>query len=277
MDSKYVFVTSLFVLGLLIGSFLNVVIWRVPRRESIVKPRSYCPSCRRQIAWYDNVPLVSWLILKRRCRACSEIISLRYVAVEILTGILFVASFTALESSVISRLPTPYFIELIALLVFASISVAIAFIDGKTGLIPNSLVLWGVASALLLDLGTLVQQTNDLAVGRPLAAGALSFCFFLTIKLISPNGLGWGDVKLAFPLGMVLGFFGWGSLIIGGMAAFGFASAYSLFLVALRSKRRKSFIYLGPWLVTGAWAGILSGEKVWALYLGFIDFLVGRG
>jgi leader peptidase (prepilin peptidase)/N-methyltransferase len=277
MDSKYLFATTLFVLGLLIGSFLNVVIWRVPRSESIVKPRSYCPSCKGQIAWYDNIPLASWLILKRRCRACSEIISFRYVAVEILTGILFVASFIALESSVTSRLPTPYFIALIALLGFASISVAIAFIDGKTGLIPNSLVLWGVASALLLDLGSLIQQSNDLVVVKSLAAGALSFCFFLAIKLISPNGLGWGDVKLAFPLGMVLGFFGWGSLIIGGMAAFGFASAYSLSLVALRSKGRKSSIYLGPWLVTGAWVGILSGEKVWALYLGLIDNLVGRG
>jgi leader peptidase (prepilin peptidase)/N-methyltransferase len=277
MDSEYFFLGIVFTLGLLVGSFLNVVIWRVPRNESIVKPRSYCPKCLKQISWYDNVPFVSWLVLKGRCRACSERISFRYVAVEILTGILFAASYTAVDSSLASRTPIAFLIELTALLVFAAVSLAIAFIDGKTGLIPNSLVLWGVASILLLDLGRLIQQTNDPAVSRSLTAGLLSFCLFLAIKLISPNGLGWGDVKLAFPLGAVMGFFSWGSIIIGGMVAFGSASAYSLMLLSLGKKRRKSVIYLGPWLAAGAWGGILFGEKVWGLYLELIGSLVGGG
>lgn len=263
-----------FVFGALVGSFLNVVIWRVPRGESVVSPRSYCPNCLKQIAWYDNIPLISWILLGGKCRKCSMRISFQYISLEFITATLFSVAYLLLENHQSTPNSMQILIQLLALWTFACATVVIAAIDAKTGRIPNAQVLIALCGSIALALSPLFDISATLVPIQSFLAGVFSFIFFFAVKLIAPRGIGWGDVKVVLPLGMVLGFFGWGALIIGGMSAFGFASLYSFGLIALKKKTYKSKIYFGPWLVIGTWFGILFGEEIWGAYLNLLNLLV---
>ncbi len=178
-------------LGLLIGSFLNVVAWRLPRGESLVKPRSKCPGCGTQLKAYDNVPVFSWLVLRGRCRGCGERISARYPVVEAVTGVLYAAVVAAEYDDALKCALG------IALVTFM---VPIAVIDLDLKRIPNALTgpaaLVAIALGALLDPGYLPEQ---------LIAGAAALTFFLLPALIHNKGMGMGDVKLAGVLGLYLG------------------------------------------------------------------------
>ncbi|MFT3798739.1 prepilin peptidase [Microbacterium sp.] len=249
------------VFGLLIGSFLNVVIWRVPQGMSIVHPPSACPQCGTRIAWYDNIPVLSYLVLLGRCRHCSAHISVRYPLVEFATGVFFaVLTFGALADWwPLEVLP--------ALLYLAAISVALFLIDLDTRRLPDVIVLSSyfvcgallvLASVLLGDGGALLQA----AIG-----GVALFMFYLIMAMIYPGGMGGGDVKLAGLLGMCLGWFGWGALIVGAFAAFVIGGVVGVVLMIGRRATRKTAIPFGPSMLVGAWLGIFAGSAIADFYL----------
>ena len=251
-------------LGLAVGSFLNVVVWRVPRGESIVSPPSACPACGHAIRTRDNVPVLSWLVLRGRCRDCRAPISARYPLVEAGTAVLF--GLTLWWAGVTWALP--------AYLYLAAIAVALALIDLDTQRLPNAIVLpaYPVAIALLALASWNPGGASDWsALVRALIAGAALFAFYFVLMFAYPAGMGFGDVKLAGVLGLYLGWIGWGALAVGAFAAFVVGGVFSLALLAMGRANRKSGIPFGPWMLAGAAIGIGAGEPIWSAYLSVLS------
>lgn len=230
--------------GLLIGSFLNVVVHRLPRGESLVRPGSRCPSCERAIAARDNLPVVSWLLLRGRCRHCGERISARYPAVELLTGISFAAVVLArgAEDDLAMQLP------------FAAVLIAVAFIDLDHRIIPNRILLpaavYGVAAAAIVRTGDLPEL---------LIAGTAAFLALLLTALAYPAGMGMGDVKLAGVMGLYLGI----AVIPALLGAFLLGSVVGIAMIAREGAgARKKGVPFGPFLALGALLGLLAGPEL---------------
>lgn len=259
------------VLGAAIGSFLNVVIYRVPRGLSVVAPPSACPACGTRIRAMDNIPVVSWLVLRGRCRTCREPFSVRYALVELVTALAFAAltvwAVPAIASAETAAATAAGVIELIALLWFASITIALAAIDLDTHRLPDAIVLpsYGVVAGAL-GIAALLLGDGESAARAAAGAGIL-FAFYLVLALISPRGMGMGDVKLAGVIGLVLGWVGWSALAVGSLAAFVLGGLFGLGLVVMRRARRTTGIPFGPWMLGGAWVGILLGEPIARGYL----------
>lgn len=255
------------ILGLAVGSFLNVVAYRLPIGGSLVSPPSACPGCGSAIRPYDNIPVVSWLVLRGRCRDCREPISWRYPAIEAATGVLFVVVAVAFFPEFSRHAPVPAALTLIAFLYLAAISVALAVIDIDTHTLPNRIVLpaYGVGGALLGTALILEGEWSRL-VSAGVGCGA-AFLFYLILALARPGGMGFGDVKLAGVLGLYLGSLGWAQLAIGLFAAFVLGGVFGIVLTATRRATRRSGIPFGPWMLAGAWVGILAGGPLWAAYL----------
>ncbi len=259
------------VLGAAIGSFLNVVIYRVPAGISVVHPPSACPSCSARVRPYDNIPIVSWLVLRGRCRDCAAPFSGRYALVELVTALAF-AGIAAWQLPALLAAPsTPSTVAgalvMLALLYFAAISIALAAIDLDTHRLPNVIVLpsYAVLAALL---GAAAIATADLESAARAAAGAgILFGGYLLLALISPRGMGMGDVKLAGAIGLVLGWFGWSALVVGTLAAFLLGAIVGVALIVARRASRSTGIPFGPWMLGGAWVGILLGEPIARGYL----------
>ncbi|WEG10121.1 prepilin peptidase [Microbacterium horticulturae] len=254
-------VMAMGIFGALIGSFLNVVIWRVPRGLSIVRPASACPQCDQPIAAYDNVPVFSYLLLRGRCRGCSAPISLRYPAVELATALAFaaVAWAAALGAYPVAIVPL--------LLYWVAISIALALIDLDHQKLPDVItlaaypvtaVLLAAASALTGDFGRLLTAAIGLV-----ALGGL----YILLALGYRGGMGLGDVKLAGALGMLLGWFGWSQLIVGGFSAFVIGGIVGVVLMLTRRAGRRSRIPFGPFMLIGSWVGILAGPTLANVYL----------
>jgi leader peptidase (prepilin peptidase)/N-methyltransferase len=240
------------VFGLLIGSFLNVVIYRVPRGESVVRPGSRCPGCGHELSWYENVPLVSWLVLRGRCRSCHTPISARYPLVELLTGILF--------GAMAWRFGAAW--ELPAFLYLAAISVALSFIDIDTQRLPDVIVLPSyVVAAVLLGLAALIEPDWSSFL-RAVLGGAALLAFYFLALVIYPRGMGWGDVKLAGVVGAYLAWISWGALAVGAFAGFLLGGLFGALLMAVRRAGRKTKIPFGPWLLLGVMVGVLWGTDI---------------
>ncbi|GIG36861.1 prepilin peptidase [Cellulomonas pakistanensis] len=251
------------VLGLAIGSFLNVVIWRVPRGGSVTGPPSECPACGARIRPRDNVPVVSWLLLRARCRDCAAPISARYPLVEAGTAALFAAAAALVGPS--WALP--------AVLYLAAVAVALALIDVDVHRLPDVIVLpsYPVLAVLLALAAWNPGGTSDWgALLRAGVAGVALLTFYLAAALAYPAGMGLGDVKLAGVLGLVLGWFGWDALVVGGFAAFLLGGVYAAVLVVLGRAGRGSGIPFGPWMLAGAFVGIAVGDPVGAWYVGLL-------
>lgn len=249
------------VFGALIGSFLNVVIWRVPQGMSIVRPPSACPQCGAPIAWYDNVPIVSYLALRGRCRRCHTHISARYPLIEALTALLFGLVVGGAYLGLYPVVLTPL------LLFWAAIAVALTFIDLDHHRLPNVIVYpsYIVTAALLVVASTV---TGD--YGRLLSAliGMLALGgFYFVLAVARPGGMGLGDVKLAGALGLLLGWLGWGPLIVGGFAAFVFGGVVGVALMAFRRASRKTALPFGPFMLLGAAVGVAAGTTLAHSYL----------
>lgn len=244
-------------LGLAVGSFLNVVVWRVPRGESVVRPRSACPRCHAPITARDNVPVLSWVLLRGRCRSCTEPISARYPLVEAGTSILFVM--VAWWDQVSPALP--------ALLVLAAVGITLALIDLDTHTLPDVIVLPSIGVGLAL-LALASAGTGDWgALARGVAGAAILFALYFVLMVVKPGGMGFGDVKLAALLGLYLGWYGWGALAVGAFAAFLLGGLFSIGLVVARRAGRSSGIPFGPWMLVGAAVGLVAGEQLWHGYL----------
>lgn len=245
------------VLGLLVGSFLNVVVWRVPRGESVVRPPSHCPGCDTPIRPRDNVPVVSWLLLRGRCRDCSAPISPRYPLVELGTAVAF-----AVMALAIGFEP-----ELPAFLYLAAIGVALCLIDIDVKRLPNAIVLPSyVVAAALLGVAAAVDDAWDDLLRAGLGMVAL-YGFYFLLALIYPRGMGFGDVKLAGVLGLYLGWLGWAEVIAGAFLGFLFGGVVGGALMLGRRAGRKSMIPFGPFMLAGALVAIIWGGALADLYL----------
>lgn len=239
------------VLGLIIGSFLNVVIWRVPRGESIVSPASRCPGCGTPIAPRDNVPVLSWLLLRGRCRHCGEPISPRYPAVELGTGLLFAA--LALRFG-----PEP---ELPAYLYLGAVCVALAAIDIDLHRLPDALTLPSYAVlGVLLGVAALVDGDLDPWL-RALLGGVAMFAVYFALVLAAPKGMGLGDVKLSGVLGLALGWLGWDVWAVGLISGFILGGLFGVVLLALGAGR-KAKVPFGPFMVAGALLAVFAGNPI---------------
>lgn len=243
--------------GLLIGSFLNVVIWRVPRGESVARPASHCPACGREVRPRDNVPVVSWLLLRGRCRDCAAAIGRRYPLVELATGVLFAV--VAVRFGFDAALP--------AFLYLAAIGVALWMIDLDVKRLPDVIVLpsYVVASLLLAAAAVASGEWGDLV--RALLGMAALYGLFLLLALIYPAGMGFGDVKLAGVLGLYLGWLGWAEVVTGGFLGFLLGGVAGLGLMAIQRAGRKTQIPFGPFMLAGALIAILWGGALADLYL----------
>lgn len=250
-------------LGLVVGSFLNVVVHRVPAGRSVVRPRSACPACGHEVRTRDNVPVVSWLVLRGHCRDCGAPISARYPLVELGTGVLFAATFLVLEArGQLAVLPAALFL--------AAISIALAAIDLDTRRLPNAIVLPSYPVLAVLLVLASVLAGDWWALARAGIGGAALWLLYFLVMVAKPGGMGFGDVKLAGLLGGVLGWFGWGSLVVGAFAAFLVGGLFSVVLMLAGRAGRKSAIPFGPWMLLGAWIGIFVGEPLWGAYLGIL-------
>lgn len=250
--------------GLAVGSFLNVVVWRVPRGESVAHPPSACPRCGHAIRARDNVPVLSWLLLRGRCRDCGEPISGRYPLVEAATGAAF-----ALVAWLCWAQDVPWLLPALAYL--AAVSIALALIDLDVHRLPDAIVLPSYPVALALLALASWNPGGEAEWGpllRALIAGAALFGFYLLALVVYPPGMGLGDVKLAGVLGLYLGWIGWGAVLIGWFATFLLAGLFAIGLVLAGRARRGSGIPLGPWMLLGAWVGVAAGEPLWDAYLG---------
>jgi len=232
--------------GLIIGSFLNVVAWRLPRGESLSHPGSHCPKCDTPIKPYDNVPLVSWLVLRGRCRHCGEPISPRYPLVELTTGLLWAGVVLARYDDV------PALVRGILLVTFL---VPIALIDFDTRTIPNKLTLPAAVLALVaivaLDLDFLVEA---------LIAGAAGFAFFFLAALAYPKGMGMGDVKLAGVLGLYLGRAVGPAIFIGLIA--GVVVGVAVIARKGAKEGRQTKVPFGPFLALGGVIALFVGDAL---------------
>ena len=250
------------VLGLLIGSFLNVVIWRVPRGESVVRPASHCPVCEQPIAPRDNIPVLSWVLLRGRCRSCSTSISARYPAVELATAAVFVLLTIRLGAD--AALP--------AFLYLGAIGVALCMIDIDVRRLPDQIVLpsYLVGVVLLGGAAAVTGSWGDLV--RALIGMAVLYAFYFLLAFIYPAGMGFGDVKLAGVLGLYLAWLGWSELVVGAFLGFLLGGVVGLVLMLTRRAGRKSQLPFGPYMLVGALLAILWGGALADLYL---DTVVG--
>jgi leader peptidase (prepilin peptidase)/N-methyltransferase len=234
--------------GLALGSFLNVVAARVPLRRSVVKPASACMSCGTEIAARDNIPVLSWALLRGRCRHCAARIPLRYPVVELTTAALLAACVLAFGLT---------FYALLAAF-FCAVLVAISAVDFEHRIVPNRIVL--PATAILLPLHTLADPTPEWALG---AFGASLFLFLAVLAY--PSGMGMGDVKLALFMGAMLGKAVAVALMVGMLSAL----VPSAFLfVRYGSRARKMKIPFAPFLAFGSLAALFAGEALLDAYLG---------
>jgi len=244
-------------LGLLVGSFLNVVVWRVPRGESVVSPPSACPGCGHVIRPRDNVPVVSWLVLRGRCRDCGATISPRYPLVELGTAALF--------ALVAWRLGPTW--ALPAYLYLAATAVALTMIDIDVRRLPNSIVLPSYVVAALLLLLPAAATGDWNAYLRALLGAAALFVGYFALAFAYPAGMGFGDVKLAGVLGLYLGWLGWGELAVGAFLGFLLGGVWGIALLVTRRAGRKSAIPFGPFMLGGALLGVLVGGAVSQAYV----------
>jgi leader peptidase (prepilin peptidase)/N-methyltransferase len=234
--------------GAAIGSFLNVVIHRMPLKLSLVHPGSRCPSCERPIAAYDNVPVVSWLVLRGRCRRCGARISPRYPAVELLTAAAFAAvvAVRGFDEGLVLELP------------FVAALIALAGIDLDHKLLPNRIVypmaVYGLVATAIVDTDDLVEH---------LIAGAGGYLFLFIAVLAYPRGMGMGDVKLAGAMGLYLG----PSIVPAMLTAFLTGSLVGLGMMAREgAQARKKAVPFGVFLALGGIVGVLAGPELIELY-----------
>lgn len=257
-ETVYALFAALF--GLVVGSFLNVCICRLPEGQSVVSPPSRCPHCSYRIRWYDNIPLFSYLLLRGRCRGCNARISLQYPLVELLNGILTLLLFLRFG-------PTLTFA---ALFLFCSALVVITFIDLEHQIIPDEISLPGIVIGLILSFFLPGQSWLNSLLGILLGGGSLLLVAYLYQLLTGKEGMGGGDIKL---LAMMGAFLGWKAIPFIIFASSLVGSLVGITIMLLQKKDSKLAIPFGPYLAFGAVLYIFYGRALiqWYLNLGGFD------
>lgn len=256
---KIYYSVVIFLFGLVVGSFDNAAIYRIPEGVSLWSPRSFCPRCKTTIAWYDNIPLLSYFILRRRCRACGDPISVRYPLVEFASGALFLAVFARLGFSWRAEL-IPYLFMVTVLVIVSAIDLDRQIIPNKVlyPAIPIGLAAMGVVALARGDAGTILRSLAGLAIGG-LPLGLLA--------VLVPRGMGMGDAKLAAFTGVFLGYYQAMALFL----AFLLGSLGGMTLMLAGKKGRKSRIPFGPFLAAGSLIALFWGSTLWELYRGLLS------
>jgi leader peptidase (prepilin peptidase)/N-methyltransferase len=246
----YFWLITLFFIGLCIGSFLNVVIYRLPRGESIALDRSHCPVCGETLAWYDLIPVFSDFLLLGRCRACGVPISPRYLLVELLAGVITAVLFFYFGATAV--FVKYLFLCLLLMVVF--------FIDLEHYIIPNSLVIIGLIGGVVLNAAAGNVGFTSALIGMLVTSG-----FLLIVALVSKGGIGGGDIKLAAVTGL---FLGWPLGPLGMFLGILTAGILAIFLLLLKMKGRKDPIPFGPFIVLGTIIAAFYGNQIihWYLY-----------
>ncbi|MDF2634690.1 MAG: Prepilin peptidase [Pelosinus sp.] len=243
-------ITSLFVIfGLLIGSFLNVCIYRLPQNQSIIIPSSHCMTCKTRLKPWDLIPVISYLLSRSHCRYCHTNFSSRYAIVELLTAILFVWSFQLFGLTFL-------FFKAIIL---TSFLLVITFIDYDHQLILDKVLLWLSGTGVVINLWTNNMNLWDMLIASILGGGLLLF-----IAIVSRGGMGGGDIKFAAALGIWLG---WKFLLLTLLLSFVFGGVGGLSLLLFKLKSRKDFIPFGPFIALGALLSLLYGSEIIAWYI----------
>ena len=244
------------VLGLAIGSFLNVVIHRVPNKESVVRPRSRCPACGTELTARDNIPVLSWLLLRGRCRTCSEPISARYPVVELATAALFAAAGIRFGAS--WELPG-------YLLLFAAL-LAISAIDLEHYIVPNRIVYPTLFAAIPLMAAAAIAAGEPDRIRTAALGGIGAFVAMFVVHFVSPGGMGFGDVRLSGIIGLFLGWIDLQLVLLGMLLGFLLGSVIGVALIVSKRRGRKDHIPFGPFLATGAVLAVLFSRQLLSAY-----------
>jgi leader peptidase (prepilin peptidase)/N-methyltransferase len=264
-----------FALGLVFGSFANVLIFRTDRSISSLSQASSCLACGKSILHRDNIPVLSWLLLKGKCRFCGAHFSALYPLVELATGILFLACMILLDppsgssSASVGKWPI-----LVALWWLVCAGIALIVIDFKSFTLPNAIIYPTFAAATLLFLISSLLVANFEPLARSVAGATVSLVLYGLIIVASPQGMGLGDMKLAGLLGFYLAWFGWGALFIGLLLPFLLATVFAVIKMVSKKARLNSRIAFGPWLILGAFVALAFGNHLWSSYVGFIQQLI---
>jgi len=268
-----------FLLGLIVGSFLNCIIYRLKdnknlasrepcppsESKSFLKGRSFCPKCKHSLSWYELIPIFSFIIQGGKCRHCGKKISLQYPLVELATGVLFVFIFLNLGEILKSELTDFYFLNLIYYWTISALLIVIFVFDLKHYIIPDKIVYPAIIIAFLFSLFFGLSQENFNILLEGFLSGFFSALFFMVLFLFSKGKwLGLGDVKLIFFMGLFLGF---PSVLVALFSAHLFGAIIGLVLVFLRKKGLKSEIPFGPFLIAGTYVALFYGENLINWYL----------
>jgi leader peptidase (prepilin peptidase) / N-methyltransferase len=284
----FLFYSIIFFLGLSAGSFLNVVIFRLESGKKIINDRSKCMNCGHILAWYDLFPVLSFIFLKGKCRYCQEKISWQYPIVEFATGIMFVLITSYKLQSANYEYPTFHFSDFpasIFYLLFIVSSLIVIFVyDLRHYIIPDKIVYLAIIAALGFNLlnDSFISNfqlifnsqffayniRNSYFMNHFFAAFLASGFFFSIVWLTNGKGMGGGDVKLAFLMGLILG---WPVIIVSVFLSFIIGSIFGISLILAGKKKMKSMIPFGPFLIFGTFAGLFWGEKIVKWYFGLMN------
>lgn len=246
-----------FVFGLIIGSFLNATIYRLPREISVSRPRSFCPHCQRTIQWYRNIPVVSYLFLRGRCGECGAPISPRYLLVELAVAVIFAASVWRWGVSTRSAVSIG----------FACAMLVLALIDLDFRILPNVITLPGIFAGLLVFFIDPRRTWVDSALGVALGGGLLYFVAWLYLKVRAKEGMGMGDVKM---IAMVGAFLGWKGVLLTIFVASLLGSLVGLTLMAIKGRDWDYALPFGTFLALAAVVVDWGGQEMVRWYLGLV-------
>jgi len=249
-------IVLIFILGLIVGSFSNVCIYRIPRNESIVYPASHCPKCRSNISPKDNIPLLSYILLKGRCRNCKSKISIQYPVVEFLTGFIYLIIYLIYGLS----------IQTLIYIILSSALIIIAFIDLNEQIVPDVISLPGIVLGLILSFFVSYISFVNSALGVLVGGGIILIIGLAGSAIFKKEAMGGGDVKLAAMIGA---FLGWRYIIISLFLGFFLGALAGIILILSKIKSREDVVPFGPFIVLGSLITLLWGEKIISWYIGF--------
>ena len=243
----------IFILGLIVGSFCNVCIYRIPKNESIIYPTSHCPKCRTTIKPVDNIPLLSYILLKGRCRNCGSKISIQYPVVELLTGMIYLIIYLIYGLS----------IQSLIYIILSSALIIIAFIDLNEQIVPDVISLPGIGVGLILSFFVPYLSFINSALGVVVGGGIILIIALVGSMIFKKEAMGGGDVKLAAMIGA---FLGWRYTIISLFLGFFLGALAGIFLILSKIKSKEDMVPFGPFIALGSLITLLWGEKIIAWY-----------
>ena len=249
-------VILIFILGLIAGSFSNVCIYRIPINESIIYPASHCPKCRSSIKPIDNIPLLSYLLLKGKCRNCGSKISIQYPVVEFLTGIIYIFIFLIYGLT----------LQSLIYILLSSALIIIAFIDLNEQIVPDIISLPGIVTGLILSFFVPYISFINSVLGVVVGGGIILVIGLAGSVIFKKEAMGGGDVKLAAMIGA---FLGWKYAIISLFLGFFLGALVGIFLILSKIKSKEDMVPFGPFIALGSFIPLLWGEKIIVWYIGF--------